>query len=40
MAREEVGDAGALGQLDLHAIGARALAQAGEETDGDDHRTP
>ena len=36
---KQLGDRGALGQLDLDAVGARALAQACEETDGDEHET-
>ena len=34
---EQVGDRRAVGQLDFDARGARALAQAGEEADGDEH---
>ena len=34
---EQIGDGGVLGQLDVDVRGARALAQAGEETDGDEH---
>ena len=34
---EQVGDRRAVGQLDLHAVAARALAQAREESDADHH---
>ena len=34
---QQVGDARALGQLELHPVRSRALAQAGEQTDGDSH---
>ncbi len=34
---QEVRDGGGLGQLHVDVRGARALAQAGEEADGDDH---
>ena len=34
---EQVGDRGRVGQIHLYPVRARALAQAGEETDGDAH---